>query len=77
MPGPGCVLAGAGLPPDPCCEHFDLWQAMHIAIRNRPDECPVSFEKVKAQMKMLGALMLVLQCVPIAFIYFQKRRAAK
>ena len=39
-------------------------------------ETGFDLDTVKEQLKMMGALMLVLQCIPIAFVYVQKRRAA-
>ena len=34
-------------------------------------------EQVKSNLKLMAALMTVLQCVPIGIIYLQKRRASK
>ena len=52
-----------------------LFLALSGATLKVAGESGFDLEKVLAQMKILGLLMLVLQCVPIAFIYFQKRRA--
>ena len=53
------------------------YDALSGATLRQAGEEGFDFDKVKEQGKKLALLMLVLQCVPIGFVYLQKRRAAK
>ena len=53
-----------------------LFLALSGETLKEAGETGFDLETVKSKGKMLGLLMAVLQCVPIGFIYLQKRRAA-
>lgn len=53
-----------------------LFLAVCGATLREAGESGFDLDKVKAQGAQLAGLMFVLQCIPIAFIWLQKRRAA-
>ena len=53
-----------------------LFLAVSGATLKEAGETGFDIDKVKAQGVKLGLLMAVLQCLPIAFVYFQKRAKA-
>ena len=53
-----------------------LFLAVGGATLRETGETGFDLDKLKGQGKQLAALMVMLQCVPVAFVYLQKRRAA-
>ena len=54
-----------------------LFLALSGATLKAAGETGFDLELVKTQLKYMAGLMLVLQCVPIAFIWWQKKQKAK